>query len=125
MARNTVEIRGMDVLLRKLKAMQDDLRRGAVTKAAGKKGAEVAKKEMRIQVPRRTGDLADSIMDEVKEEKGGRILIGIGPDEKHFYGGILELRGHPWMRPSLDAREDEITAAVGEELKAALLKYAK
>lgn len=125
MARNTVEIRGLDDLLRKLKAMQDDLRRGVVTKAAGKAGAEVAKKEMRIQVPRRTGDLADSIMDEVKEEKGGRILIGIGPDDKHWYGGILELKGHPWMRPSLDAREADIVEAVGGEFKDAMLRHAR
>lgn len=138
MARTTVQLRGMNDVQRKLQAIGRAAAGDAVVDAA-RAGSAVLREEFEERAPRRTGDLSQHIEEELVLVSRTRVEVEVGPDGDHFYGGIIEVgsagdakrggRGRfapqPWMRPGMDAREDDVRDAVGGSLKRSIEQAAR
>lgn len=122
MARNQVQIRGLGKLERRLNAIRGEMKASMAIKS-GRAGVNLLKDEMKTQVPKRRPELVDHIVGPLVDVEDGVARFHIGPDRDHFYGGIIEVKGDPWMRPSLDAREADIAKTVGKVVKGEILKH--
>lgn len=120
-----------------LKALPDDLR-GDVVSEAIQPGAQLVLEAARAGVPRRAGGLAASLFTEesAKGPEGAEwdvgtarqggfmglwVELGTGPHEEH--GGSYVHPGavaRPFLRPALDANQEEVVHLMGEALGAAL-----
>ncbi|BDG59639.1 HK97-gp10 family putative phage morphogenesis protein [Caldinitratiruptor microaerophilus] len=137
------EIKGARELIRAFDRLSDELK-GQVLAEAAKAGAEVIRAEASRRAPRKTGDLARSIVAEVLEQAPGKVTVGVGPDKDRFYGRFVEfghalVRGarkaekkvvghvppHPFLRPALDEGAERAKQAIADELKAAIERAAK
>lgn len=129
-----VRITGADEIVRRLNVMGEAAKE--VIEPAALAGAEVIRKAASDKAPRDTGELAQSIVAEVKEIKNLKATVAVGPDKDHFYGTFVELghalvRGrrkaekrvighvppHPYLRPALDENKEAAQAAVAEEIR--------
>ena len=117
----------MDVLI---KAMEDATqrmdRRGPAAVTAG---AAVLKEALSAAAPRRTGGLAASIKAKpVKHDSINGYYAEVYPDGKDPHGeryqtigSVLEygrsnMPARPWIRPTVDAAGDKVSAAMAAEL---------
>jgi HK97 gp10 family phage protein len=102
-------------------------------------GASIVADEARRLVPVLTGNLRDSII--VTFDRGGvaggdisgqrfSSTVYVGPSaHRGFYGFLVEfgtsnMAAHPFMRPALDNRRDEVQRAIGHSLWADIKKAA-
>jgi HK97 gp10 family phage protein len=87
-------------------------------------GAAVVAADAKDKAPKRTQELAESIRVVVRFEKS-TVLGHIGTDV--FYGrfqekGTRKMAAHPYLRPALDASEDEARREIASELKRHVVK---
>lgn len=107
-----------------------------VVEALDKLGADVEKKLERITnaaakpvheliqegAPRRTGQLSSTIAEEVVERRPGRVVQGLGPDRKAFYGffqefGTAHHAAQPFLLPALKKGEPRAIEAATLEIR--------
>lgn len=129
-----VRLTGQDEIVRRLNMLGEAAKE--VVEPAAMAGAEVIRRAASEKAPRDTGQLAESIIAEVKDVQPLKATIQVGPDKKHFYGLFVEMghalvRGsrkatkkvighvppHPFLRPALDENKQQAKAAVAEEIR--------
>jgi HK97 gp10 family phage protein len=121
--RNEV-LEGADDLDKALKKLGDRTT-GLLLKQAAEKAAQIVADEAKELAPKDTGDLAESIQAEVHKVQNGRAQFNIGFGRKEFYGTFHELGNEklpasPFLRPALEAKQEEAAEAVEELLRDAL-----
>lgn len=128
-ARGTkVVIMGEQELLSKLKALGDEaigLLDDAVTA-----GAEIVAEEARSRARVRTGKLRDSIGTGDIRRFGYRTVVPVGPGKEAFYGifvekGTSKQAAHPFLRPALRTKKEQVKATVGGIVRKGLEKVAR
>ncbi len=109
---------------------------GAVLEEAAMAAGVVIRDGAKRRAKRRTGAGAESIIAEVTEREPGRVVVGVGPDKKHFYmrfqetgvgphlikrgGKTIKHPGHgarPFLRPALDELKADAKAAAEKVLQ--------
>ena len=127
------EIEGFDDLVRKIRRLTLDTQ-GEVLRNATDAGAEIIGGGMERLAPRsRTGSrgnppgyLASQIRTErIFTRTQDKATTHVGPTRRAFYGTILEITGHPWMRPAFDAHQPQATEEVGRAILRAVLNVAR
>ncbi|QIG80107.1 HK97-gp10 family putative phage morphogenesis protein [Stakelama tenebrarum] len=140
MANDTVRVHGFAELDRALDVVGQTLFPMTVARAL-KAGAQVIVDEEKRLVPKRTGQLRDSIVADMEptnspEWKHGAfevdgMTIYIGPTlHKGWYGYMVEMglgKGgpHPFVRPAVDNKGKEAIGVVASELGATLVRVLK
>lgn len=132
-----VRVQGLGEIERKLKALVAQVTKPAVLEEALVAGGEVIAEEARRLVPVRTGTLRDSIVvasgdldASAVTLKHGLAKVQIGPDERGFYGHLVEFGTYrsaakPFMRPAFDAKKAEAMEIVTEHLSRAFEQAAR
>ncbi len=110
-------------LMATLKKFPKNIQRNVMTGAV-RAGAAVIRNEARVRVPKRTGNLKKSIIVmKRKTESYGLIRFSVTPSKKgknsgwyaHFIEfGTIHQSAKPFMRPALDAKQDEALQASQE-----------
>lgn len=88
-----VEIIGGAETTAALRAISADV--GADLEAIALAAAEVVRQGAANRAPRRSGDLAANMTQEILEKSEMNVVVAVGPDEKQFYGLYLELGTGP------------------------------
>lgn len=120
----SVEVRGLDVLHRKLERLDKKARRDAL-RPAMRQAANLVRDEARQRVPRRTGLLRKNIITNVKIDAKGAVAK-VRVRSKAFYGRFVELGtkflpARPFLRPALDQKAQAAVNEFAAVLRKALL----
>lgn len=127
-----IKIEGGDKLARKLQMLAEETAREHMREAV-LGGAEV----IRVQAAenagamRDTGTLADDMQKEVKKQTKNRVEIHVGPGGEGWYGFLVEdghdvvkkkkvvghAPPHPFLRPALDEKTEEVQDVIAAELR--------
>jgi len=118
----SMSITGLEDLERKLLAIGQALAKEVVQETM-KKAAEPIMNVAKVNVPKRTGNLADSIKISLLSN-GSRVATGrksmyIG---KTFYGGMIEfgtskMQAKPFLRPAFDSTKNRALEIIIEQFK--------
>lgn len=99
-------------------------------------GGQIIQKEAIQRIHRVSGFLQDHIIVELQEATPQKAVVAVGTDKKGFYGLFVEMghrlvRGrkrsekkeigyvppHPFLRPALEASEEEVKKTIAAEIK--------
>lgn len=134
-----ITITGLKEIQERLERLSPDLAKKAMGKALAA-GGRVLATEIQLKAPKRTGELALSVLAKGKtSEHGGYIRVGIryrkkraatsrrpgkvpSTEDPGIYSRFLEygtrnMAARPFVRPSYDAKKDEATQAFVDTLK--------
>lgn len=131
-----MKVEGGDKLARKLQMIAEETARKHMRECA-LKGAEVLRKEVSKQAPRKTGTLSRNIYKEVEKQTKVRVEVHVGPGKAGWYGALVEdghpiVKGgkvvgqaapHPFIRPAFDSKTEKAEEAFEEELRKRLKIY--
>lgn len=144
--RLTIRTKGMEEIRQALNLLPREIA-GEHLREVALMGAEVIRQEAvrNAERIRRTGNLAENIEKEIARESiGSRVIVHIGPNQKAWYGRLVE-RGHalvrvvsryrkggriyrvtenlghvppkPWLRPALDAKRREAQQVMAKDFR--------
>lgn len=122
-------VKGGKELARRLDALSRKTR-GRILESAARAGAEPIRSDAAGRAPKRTGQLGDEMIIEVKKRASTEVTVGVGPSKDAFYGKFQEFgtRNHaaqPFLRPAFDAHKDDAVRELGDVLRREILKVAR
>ena len=125
------QIVGAKELVKNINALKDAWS-AARLEEASHEGAELVRSDASSKAPRRTGDLANSIVKQTLtgEKKADSVQVGIGPTKNVWYGIFPEIgtrfkAATPYLRPALDEQTEQIINAISAVLKQDLVQVSK
>lgn len=117
-------VAGAEELERAMNAVGDRVG-GLLLRDAAEDGAKIIAAEASRLAPKDSGDLAAGIGTAIYRRQTGRTRVNISFGKEEWYGRLVELgsenmAAQPFLRPALDAKQQEATDAVGKALWDAL-----
>jgi hypothetical protein len=117
-ARNAIEVEGLQQLRRALRAIGKDAQREGQTVI--REAAQIVASQARLNAPRRTGRLRDSIRGTTSGAKG--VVRSPLPYAKvHEYGGVIRPRGAPieiqrsaFVGRAIDSKADAVVEMLAD-----------
>lgn len=122
MARQQVTVKGMDELVRKLKALPEAVE--AASRRATKAEAEEAADDMRTNAPFKTGALRESIGAEFDSKKIIGRAVAAARHAKFVEHGTSDTPAQPFVAPAEARARHRFPDRVKAEIKAELRKVA-
>ena len=110
-------------LYRNLDAIRNSVERQAVKKVL-KTATEPLESEMKLLVPKKTGDLARSIETQISVKRKDSYNVKVGPLGEHGWRahfieyGTKFAAKHPFIRPAWDSRKEQVTNTIGHGIGA-------
>lgn len=120
MARNDVEIEGLDVLARRLKALPDAVDRAC--RKAVREETTAAADDMRRGAPRDTGELQESVQAEFDPKTITGRAAATARHAQYVENGTTENAAQPFVQPAAERSRRRFSRRVREDVLAELRK---